>query len=151
MAEKERFAEDIASCKSLFPILANPVFFISLVGVDEFGIVDEDEYIFDIYTKVYDFDGSHVKVVTAQNLWKFYKNTNWYRWNDRRNINIYELVEFFIRYHPNGHFVLDECPFLKFGKYMLVFITRDVETRATLLFQNYSSHPDFIAILYLNI
>ena len=33
----------------------NPVFFISLVGVDENGFVDEHERIFDLYTELYDF------------------------------------------------------------------------------------------------
>ena len=42
---------------------ADPVFFISLVGVKErSGIVDDHEHIFDIYTKEYDFDDSDVEV-----------------------------------------------------------------------------------------
>ena len=110
-AQNERFVEDVG-LKSK----ANPVFFISLVAVDQLGIVDRDEYIFDVYTKSYDFHGSYVEVVSAKDLWNFYKRKNWYKRNDRRNINIYELVVFFIRYHPNGHFVLDECPILIDGK-----------------------------------
>ena len=93
---------------------SDPVFFISLVGVDDRGMTDSDEYIFDIYTKSYDFRGSNVKVVSAQDLWAFYESKN--KGADRLNVNIYSLVEFFIQHNLDGHFVLDECPFLTFGK-----------------------------------
>ena len=60
-AENEKFAEDVGSKTK-----ANPVFFISLVGANSLkGFVDKDEYIFDIYTTEYDFQGSNVKVVSA--------------------------------------------------------------------------------------
>ena len=83
------------------------------MGVDELGIVDKVEYIFDVYTKLYDFHGSSVKVVNAQDLWSFYESKN--KGANRLLVNIYCLVEFFIQHHLDGHFVLDECPFLKFG------------------------------------
>ena len=104
-AEKERLAEDIG-----LKIKANPVFFISLVGVDTKGIVVEDEYIFDIYTREYDFQGSYVRVVSAQNLWTFYDSKN--KGANQKKVDIYVLVEYFIQHHQLGHFVLDECPFL---------------------------------------
>ena len=31
----------------------------------------------------------------------------------RKMVDIYFLVEYFIQQHKHGHFVLDECPFLK--------------------------------------
>ena len=93
---------------------ADPVFFISLVGVDRDGIVDEDEYIFDIYTKAYDFQGSHVNVVSAQNLCALYESKN--KGADRKKVDLYFLVEYFIQYHQHGHFVVDECPLLLNGK-----------------------------------
>ena len=89
---------------------ANPVFFISMVGVNEQGIVDDHQHIFDIYTKLYDFLGSNVQIKNAQDLWSFYAERN--KEANIEKINIYQLVEFFIRHHPNGHFVLDECPFI---------------------------------------
>ena len=89
---------------------ADPIFFISMVGVDRFGIVDEHQHIFDVYTKLYDFLGSNVQVKSAQDLWSFYKGRN--KGADKEKINIYELVEFFVHHYPNGHFVLDECPFI---------------------------------------
>ena len=92
----------------------NPVFFISMVGVSIYGIVDDHQHIFDVYTKLYDFLGSNVQVISSQDLWVFYENRN--NGADKRKINIYQLVEFFVCHHLNGHFVLDECPFLVDGK-----------------------------------
>ena len=104
-AEKEILAEAAGS-----KLKADPVFFISLVGVNELGIVDNDEYIFDVYTKSYDFRGSYVKVVSAQDLWAFYESKN--KGANQKDVDIYFLTEFFIQHHLNGHFILDECPFL---------------------------------------
>ena len=101
---------------------ANPVFFISMVGANKYGVVDEHEHIFDIFTKTYDFMASNIQVKSAQDLWKFYVERNpevkilnkfiWKQAADRKKITIYQLIEFFIRHHPSGHYVLDECPFL---------------------------------------
>ena len=85
-----------------------------MVGVNEQGIIDDDEYIFDIFTKLYDFSGSDVQVMSAQDLWKFYEEKN--KGADKEEVNVYKLVEFFIRHHPHGHYILDECPFLREGK-----------------------------------
>ena len=105
-AENEKFAEDVGSKTK-----ANPVFFISLVGANSLkGFVDKDEYIFDIFTKEYDFQGSNVKVVSAQDLCTFYESKN--EGADHLEVDIYFLVEYFIQHHLDGHFVLDECPFL---------------------------------------
>ena len=82
-----------------------------MAGVDEYGIVDKHEHIFDIFTKLYDFLGSNVQVMSAQDLWKFYESKN--KGADKKKVNIYQLVEFFVRHHPFAHYILDECPFLK--------------------------------------
>ena len=87
-----------------------PVYFISLVGVDKYGKVDDHEHIFDLYTKLYDFDGVDVEVRSAQDLLSFYQHHN------SDTPNIYTLVKFFIRSNPDGHFILDECPFIKRSK-----------------------------------
>ena len=94
---------------------ADPVFFISLVGVTKYGIVEEDEYIFDIYTKAYDFHGSHVKIISAQDLLVFYQSKD--KGAMRKDVDIYFLVDFFIQNHPNGHFIIDECPILPIKVY----------------------------------
>ena len=36
------------------------------------GRIGEAEYVFDIYTKLYDFVGTDVNVLNAQDLWEFY-------------------------------------------------------------------------------
>ena len=106
--EKEVIEEEKGS-KSI----ADPVFFISMVGVHKKGFPEKYEYIFDIYTKNYDFLGSNVQVISAQDLWTFYESKNRESRPDRRKISIYFLVEFFIEHHSNGHYVLDECPLIE--------------------------------------
>ena len=66
---------------------------------------------FDIFTKLYDFHGNDVCVLSAQDLWTFYQSKN--KGAKREDVDIYTLVEFFIQHHANGNFVLDETPFLK--------------------------------------
>ena len=87
----------------------DPVFFMSLVGVDARGFVEEHEHVFDIYTKEYDFLGCDVKVIGAQDLWHFYKSKH--SGAEREEIDVYTMAEFFVEKHSNGHFVVDECPF----------------------------------------
>ena len=93
-----------------FKLKADLVFFLSLVGVEPYGSVDEYEYIFDIFTKIYDFIGSNVHVLSARDLWAFYESKN--KGANQKDVDIYFLTELFIKHHPNGHFILDECPFL---------------------------------------
>ena len=90
----------------------------SLVGVDREGTVDAHEHIFDLYTKLYDFDGVDVEVLSAQDLLRFYRRHNILKrmkgyFNDSKKADIYTLVEYFIQKH-DGHFILDECPFLSY-------------------------------------
>ena len=105
-AEKEEYHENIELKKK-----ADPVFFISLVGVNANGFVDDDEHVYDIYTKDYDFGGSSVRFMSAQDLWEDF-NVH-HKQADRKKVPIYNVVESFVKRHPNGHFVIDECPFLQ--------------------------------------
>ncbi len=72
--------------------------------------MEDFEHIFDIYSKEYDVQSSDVKIKSAQDLWDFYEAQN--KGSDKKNIDIYKLVEYFVQNHRNGHFVLDEVPFL---------------------------------------
>ena len=81
----------------------------SFVGVNAEGFVEEHEHIFDIYTKLYDFLGCNVNVISAQDLWDFFKSKH--PAADSSEIDIYTMAEFFVDQHSNGHFVVDECPF----------------------------------------
>ena len=96
--------------------------------MDALGFVDKHEHIFDIYTKQYDFFACNVKVISAQDLNKFYAKhhkletfRNFFRIkrvNRRKKVDVYTMAEFFVVQHSNGHFVVDECPFkmLRYGK-----------------------------------
>ena len=108
-AEKEK-NEEAMGTKSK----ADPVFFISLVGLDRKGAVDEHDHIFDIYTKEYDFLGHDVQVKTTQDLWDFYEANH--KGADRHAVNIYRVAEFFLQKHGDAHYVFDECPFLTNSK-----------------------------------
>ena len=90
--------------------------------MDKTGIVEEDEHIFDILTKDYDFIDNDAKVLSAQDLLEFYnshpgrlrKFKQWLGIEKRQDtsINIYTLVKFFMKNNPDGHFIIDECPIL---------------------------------------
>ena len=113
---------------------AVPVFFLSLVGVDEVGKVDDPESIFDIYSKTFEFLTSDVTFMSAQDLKAYYDFQN--NVSDSYNVSkclqceqevytrsrkqgIYTLVEYFVKNHPDAHYVLDEVPFLT-GKYIII-------------------------------
>ena len=104
---------------------ATPVFFISLVGANKKGDVEEDEYLFDIYTKEYDFLGTNVQVKSAQYIRDYMKNqeeqaSSVFTKSMRKfrcigmkeQGDIYSLIERFIKLNPDAHYVLDEVPFL---------------------------------------
>ena len=110
-----------------------------MAGVHEDGSIDEHEYIFDIYTKEYDFQSYDVKAKSMQDI-KSYVIANWnkykarYRgeidklekeWIERnrrgerleemygfirKKIDVYSSLKFFVSHHSNGHYVFDECP-----------------------------------------
>ena len=84
------------------------VYFISLVGSDRFGIPEKHKFIFDLLSKEYDFDGTDVNYVDAQELWSFFKKHN--PKAVRTNHNVLQLCEYFIEMHPNSSFILDEVP-----------------------------------------
>ena len=50
---------------------ADPVYFISLVGAVEKGFVEQNERVFDLYTKMCDFTDIDVQVISEQDLSDF--------------------------------------------------------------------------------
>ena len=96
---------------------AAPVFFLSLVGVDIRGKVDDHESIFDIYSKIFEFLTCDVTFKSAQDLKAYYDSQNNVSDSDEQKVDIYTLVEYFVKNHPDAHYVLDEVPFLNSGDY----------------------------------
>ena len=84
------------------------VYFISLVGSDRFGVPEKHKFIFDLLSKEYDFNGTDVNYIDAQDLWFFFKKHNPNA--VRSNYNVLQLSEYFIEMHPNSSFILDEVP-----------------------------------------
>jgi len=107
---------------------AAPVFFLSLVGVDIWGKVDDHESIFDIYSKTFEFLTSDVKFKSSQDLKSYYDSQNNVSdsHSDQQKLDIYTLVEYFVKHHPDAHYVLDEVPFLRDRKciIMLVYVKK---------------------------
>ena len=106
--EKERIEKEMGLKSE-----SDPVFFIAKGGVDNTGFVDDNEHIFDLFTKLYDDLDRDVQILSAQDLWSFYESKH--KGANRKDVDIYFLVEFFIQHHSNGHFIIDECPFLETG------------------------------------
>ena len=52
-------------------------------------------------------------VKTAKDIQKWFNSFDFCT-NDmrRKDVNIYTMVEMFIKIHSNAHFFIDECPFL---------------------------------------
>ena len=100
-----------------------PVFFISLVGgfsslQGKSNAIEVEVGLFDLYTKFYDFDpkensGRVIIVKTANDIQEWFNSFDIGMDNMRRkHVDIYAMVEMFIKVHSNSHFFIDECPFL---------------------------------------
>ena len=111
-----------------------PVYFISLVGgfsslQGKSNAIEGEEGLFDLYTKFYDFyrkenSGRVIIVKSAKDIQEWFSSFDIGMDNMRRkHVNIYTMVEMFIKVHSDSHFFIDECPFLptKRGNYFLLF------------------------------
>lgn len=103
-----------------------PVYFISLVGGfssllslqgKPYAMEGEDG-LFDLYTKFYDFyqkqnSGRVIIVKTAKDIQLWFNSFDIGMTNMRsKHVDIYTMVEMFIKVHSDSHFFIDECPFL---------------------------------------
>ena len=84
------------------------IYFLSLVAVDKFGIPEKHKFIYDILSEDYDFEGTDVSFIGAQELLKFYKTHN--SETLKSDPDILDLTEFFILKHPSSSFIIDEVP-----------------------------------------
>ena len=100
-----------------------PVYFISLVGgfsslPGKPNKMEGEDGLFDLYTKFYDFyqkenSGRVIIVKTAKDIQHWFNSFDIGINNMRsKHVDIYTMVEMFIKVHSNSHFFIDECPFI---------------------------------------
>ena len=84
------------------------VFYLSLVATDENGFPRRDNYLFDIASEL-ELKGYGIMFMSANDLdvYHFKKSSLF------KPLNIYELVLFLIREHPECSYYLDEVPIIK--------------------------------------
>ena len=100
-----------------------PVYFISLVGgfsslQGKPDAMEGEDGLFDLYTKFYVFyqkqnSGRVIIVKTVKDIQHWFNSFNIGMTNMRsKHVDIYTMVEMFIKVYSNSHFFIDECPFL---------------------------------------
>lgn len=82
---------------------------------DQFGkgVPRKAFHIFDVKSEI-DLRKHQIKFLSCQDLLNYYKkptgiNEEW----KLDEVNVYELVKFFIKRNPNGFYFLDEIPWIK--------------------------------------
>ena len=91
-----------------------PIYFISLVGSDAGepngkGIPRKAFYIFDVKSEM-ELVKHNIKFMSCQDLLEYYQKETG---TNGEEMNVYELVQFFIKKNPNGYYLLDEVPLIK--------------------------------------
>ena len=80
------------------------------------GIPRKGFYIFDVKSEM-ELEKHQIKFLSCQDLLKYWEDqtgmtsTNW----NKNNLNVYELVLFFMEKNPNGYYFLDEIPLIQGG------------------------------------
>ena len=92
------------------------IYFISLVGSDAGdykgkGIPKNAFYIFDVKSKV-ELKKHGIIFLSCQDLLEYYKEKSG---RNGKDINVYELVNYYMERNPNGYYFLDEVPFIQEG------------------------------------
>ena len=73
------------------------------------GIPRKAFYIFDVKSDM-EFEKHDIKFMSCQDLLKYYQKETGTKGEE---MNVYELVQFFIRKNPNGYYLLDEVPLIQ--------------------------------------
>ena len=99
--------------------ITNPVYYISLIGtdardVDGKGVPRKAFYIFDVKSEL-DLKRHNIRFLSYQDLMEYYQKETG---KNGENLNIYELVIFFMRKNPRAYYLLDEVPLIK-GNFMI--------------------------------
>ena len=77
------------------------------------GIPRKAFHIFDVKSEI-DLSKHQIKFLSCQDLLNYYKKQTGIKeeWK-LEEVNVYELVKFFIKGHPNDFYFLDEVPWIK--------------------------------------
>jgi len=73
------------------------------------GIPRRAFYIFDVKSEM-ELEKHNIKFMSCQDLLEYYQKETG---TNGEEMNVYELVKFFIKKNPNGYYLLDEVPLLK--------------------------------------
>ena len=84
------------------------VFYISLLGTYKEGKPRPFRYVFDIITRMFDFQGTNVQAKDVRDLCDYYKTTTN---KDSSDTDVYSLCLHLMSENPDSHFILDEVPF----------------------------------------
>ena len=75
------------------------------------GIPRKAFYIFDVKSEM-ELVEHKIEFMSCQDLLKYYQKETGTK---GEKMNVYELVQFFIKKNPNGYYLLDEVPLIKKG------------------------------------
>ena len=95
-----------------------PVYFLSLVGTDAGdrygkGIPRSANYFYDIRSNM-ELRQHGITFMSAQDLQTFHhEHSGILNVDKNKQLNIYQLVHFFMQHHPDGYYFLDEVPLIK--------------------------------------
>ena len=112
-----------------------PVYFLSLVGTDANeawgrGIPRDAYYWYDIKTKM-ELERYGIQCMSAQDLKSYHDEQ---MASPTSELNIYQLVQFFMEKRPDGYYFLDEVPLIAGGmKSPVIYLLRN-NFNCTLLF-----------------
>ena len=73
------------------------------------GIPRKAFYIFDVKSEM-ELEKHNIKFMSCQDLLEYYQKETG---TNGEEMNVYELVQFFIKKNPNGYYLLDEVPLIK--------------------------------------
>ena len=90
------------------------IYFISLVGSDAGdwngkGFPRNAFYIFDVKSEM-ELEKHNIKFLSCQDLLEYYQKETGM---NGENMNIYELVKYFMKKNSNGYYLFDEVPLIK--------------------------------------
>ena len=81
-----------------------------MVATTKLGIPEKAQYLYDVATEM-ELQGFRVKFLSSKDIQQFYWKHQLPNF-DKEEVNIYEMVLFFIELHKGSSFFFDEVPFI---------------------------------------